>query len=438
MAWTPLDSWIAATGALCAMSCALLGNYLVLRRMSMMGDAISHAVLPGLAAAFLLTGSRDSIVMLLGAVVVGMATALLVQALHRLGDVDEGAAMGVVFTTLFALGLVLIRKAADTVDLDPGCVLYGAIELTPLDTVPLGDWEVPRAALVNAVMLAVNGLFVALFYKELKIASFDPAFATAMGISADGVHYMLMALVAMTAVAAFESVGSILVIAMFIVPAATSRLLTDRLGWMLSLSMLLAATTAVMGHAAAITVPSWLGFVDTSSAGMMATVAGAGFLGAFFFAPRYGIVSRAVRRGLLALRILQDDILGALYRRDELPHAARAPLRRQDFTRLLGYALAVRVALWLLARTKRIRFDRQGYHLTPQGTNEARSLVRSHRLWEAYAVDVLGVPSEEVHHEANVVEHVLDQRMRDMLEGELGPVRLDPHSREIPEVDKPV
>src|SRR5690606_38844964 len=128
-----LDGWIIAAGVLCATAASLLGNFLVLRKMSMLGDAISHAILPGLAVAFFLSGSRQSVPMFIGAALVGVLTALLTQWIHDFGKVDEGASMGVVFTTLFALGLVLIVQTADYVDLDPGCVLYGAIELTPLD-----------------------------------------------------------------------------------------------------------------------------------------------------------------------------------------------------------------------------------------------------------------------------------------------------------------
>ena len=126
-----LDGWIVVAGMLCAMSCALLGNFLVLRRMSMMGDAISHAVLPGLAVAFLITGTRDSLPMFIGAAVVGVLTAVFTQWVNRFGKVEESASMGVVFTALFAIGLILIVRAADSVDLDPGCVLYGTISIAP-------------------------------------------------------------------------------------------------------------------------------------------------------------------------------------------------------------------------------------------------------------------------------------------------------------------
>jgi len=276
--WTSIDTWIVVTGALCAMACALPGCFLVLRRMSMMGDAISHAVLPGLAIAFLVTGQRASIPMFVGAVIAGLLTALFTQWIHRAARVDEGAAMGVVFTTMFAIGLVIIVKAADHVDLDPGCVLYGAIELTPLDTVSLLGMEIPRAALVNGGVLMLNLLIVAFLFKELRLACFDPGLASTLGFSPGFMHYLLMSMVAVTTVAAFESVGSIIVIAMLIVPAATAQLLTRRLLPMLLVSAGLAAAAAVLGHAGAIWLPYLAGFPPTSTAGTMAFASGVLFL----------------------------------------------------------------------------------------------------------------------------------------------------------------
>ena len=201
MEWYSIDTWIVVVGALAAVACALLGNFLVLRKMSMMGDAISHAVLPGLAIAFLITEARASLTMFIGAAVVGVLTAVFTQWISRFGKVDEGASMGIVFTSLFAVGLLLIVQAADHVDLDPGCVLYGAIELTPLDVVwrPVlfgTTLEVPRAALVLAGVTLLNVGFVVAYFKELRISSFDPELATTMGINSNLMHYMLMTLVA--------------------------------------------------------------------------------------------------------------------------------------------------------------------------------------------------------------------------------------------------
>jgi len=306
MTWYIIDTWIVLISILAAVACALLGNFLVLRKMSMMGDAISHAVLPGLAIAFLITGARASLTMFIGAAVVGILTALFTQWVSRFGKVDEGASMGIVFTTLFAVGLLLIVQAADHVDLDASCVLYGAIELTPLDVVWRPELfgsvlQVPRSALVLCTVCAVNLLFVVLFFKELRIASFDSELATTMGINANLMHYMLMTLVAITTVAAFEAVGSIIVIAMLIVPAATAHLLTDQLHWMVVISAIFAALSAALGHVSAIFLPGWMGIDPsvveaTSTSGMMAVMAGVLFFIVLFCAPRQGIFVQKLGR----------------------------------------------------------------------------------------------------------------------------------------------
>lgn len=270
MNWNFTDTWIVVTGVLCAVACALPGCFLVLRKMSMMGDAISHAVLPGLAIAFLVTGSRASLPMFLGAAVTGVLTALFSQWINRFANVDRGAAMGVVFTTLFAIGLVLIVQAADHVDLDPGCVLYGAIETSA----PIVPSEIPHAAIVNGIALLLNLGIVALLYKELRLSAFDPSLADTLGFSSSLLHYLLMTMVAITTVAAFESVGSIIVIAMLIVPAATAQLLTRRLLPMLIVAAGVAAASAVLGHIGALTLPRLVGFEDTTTSGMMAFAAG--------------------------------------------------------------------------------------------------------------------------------------------------------------------
>ena len=288
MTWTPVDTQIAVTAMIGAIACAIPGCFLVLRRMSMMGDAISHAVLPGLAMAFLLTNSRDSLTMFVGAAVVGVLTAIFVEAVHRYGQVEESAAMGVVFTTLFALGLVLLVRGADHVDLDASCVLYGAMELVPLDTLSILGLEVPRAALKIGIMAVLNAAFVLVFFKELTISTFDPGLSDTLGISSRRMNLALMSMVAITAVAAFESVGSILVIAMLIVPAATAQLLTHRLASFLGIAVVAATLSAWLGHLGAITLPLLVGFEDTNTAGMMAVASGALFFLAVLVSSKKG------------------------------------------------------------------------------------------------------------------------------------------------------
>ena len=296
MNWTAFDTWIVVVGALTAVACALPGCFLVLRKMSMMGDAISHAVLPGIAIGFLLTQSRASMGMFLGAAATGLLTAVLTQWVSRFGRVDRGAAMGIVFTTLFAVGLLLIRQASDHVDLDPGCVLYGAMELTPLDTVTLAGSEIPRAVLVIGAAMLVNLVVVVAFFKELRLSSFDPELSDTLGFSSNFLHYLLMVLVAVTTVAAFEAVGSIIVIAMLVVPPATALLLTRRLVPMLVIASAAGVVSAALGHLSALTVPGWFGFDSTSSSGMMAVANGLLFLLAWLFGPAEGIATRWMRR----------------------------------------------------------------------------------------------------------------------------------------------
>ncbi len=437
--WNPaLDTWIVVAGVLCAVACALPGTFLMLRRMSMMGDAISHAVLPGLAIAFLFAESRNSVAMFLGAAAVGALTALLTQWVHRLGKVEESASMGVVFTALFALGLLLIVRAADHVDLDPGCVLYGAIELVPLDLVTLAGTEIPRAVLTLSAILFLNLLFVGLLYKELKISSFDPALATTLGIHAGLMHYLLMIVVAVTTVAAFESVGSILVIAMLIVPAATAHLLTDRLSLTLLLAAGIAAASAVLGHLGAIALPPLIGFDDTSTSGMMAVMVGALFLLALLAAPRHGLLSRLLVRLALTLRITEEDVLGVLYRLEENGRAGDAPRIVRLMREARGASLLLsRAALADLRRRGEIDRRRAVVALTERGRTRARGLVRSHRLWEAYLEKHWNVAPERVHIAAERLEHVRDESIQRRLAERTDHAQLDPHGSAIPEQNPP-
>lgn len=427
-----LDGWIIAAGALCAVASALVGNFLVLRKMSMLGDAISHAVLPGLAAAFFLTGSRDSLPMFAGAAIVGVLTALFTESIRRFGKVDEGAAMGVVFTALFAAGLVMIVQAADRVDLDPGCVLYGAIEMTPLNTVPIGQFEIPRVVLVLGSVLLLNLSCVVLFYKEFKIASFDPALATTLGFNDSVMHYLLTTLVAITAVASFEAVGNILVVAMLIVPPAAAYLCTNRLRSMIVISVVVALLSAVLGHVGAITIPRMFGYRSTTTAGMMATMAGLLFVVALLFAPRHGVVVGFARKSWLALRILAEDILALLYRGEERSQPGSV-MDRHKVRKILGSSpLATSLALGILQRRTEVAGGAGGYRLTDRGRDRAKALLRSHRLWERYLATEAGMGDRHIHEGAEQLEHYTDTVLRDELDREMAHPAIDPQGKPIP------
>lgn len=280
--------WILLIGGFVAGSCALVGCFLVLRRLSMLGDAISHAVLPGIILAFMLTGSRNIFPMLVGAMAMGMLTAFLTDVLNRFGKLQTDAAMGVTFTWLFAIGVILVSKFTGAVDLDVDCVLYGEIVFAPLERVLWGDLDLgPRAAWLTGIVFVANLAFVLLGYKELKVCSFDPALAAALGLNVALWHYVLMGFVSLTTVASFESVGAILVVAMMIVPANTAYLLTDRLSHMLALAVLAGILSALGGYALA----AW---IDGAVAAAMAVVSGALYVLAALFSPRHGVLRRII------------------------------------------------------------------------------------------------------------------------------------------------
>ncbi len=298
-------AWIILTGALVAGACGLVGSFLILRRMAMLGDAISHAVLPGIVLAFLFTQSRATLPMLAGAAAFGLLAAFLVQALDR-GGVHTDAGIGVVFTSLFAIGVVLVSAFAGNIDLDLDHLLYGEIAYTPFDTLAFGGVELgPRAVWIMGGIFLVNLVVIGLLYKEFKLSTFDPAMAAAVGIHVTGIHYLLMALVSVTTVGAFESVGAVLVVAMLIVPGATAYLLTDRLHVMLALTVVIGAVSSALGYLLAARF-------DAAIAGAMTTVAGLLFAAAFLFSPAHGLVFRALARRRLRRQVVPvSDMVSA-------------------------------------------------------------------------------------------------------------------------------
>ncbi|MFD1178167.1 metal ABC transporter permease [Paenibacillus puldeungensis] len=283
------DFWIILTGTLVAATCGVLGCFLVLRKMAMVGDAISHSVLPGIAIAFLIGGSRDSMLMLLGAAALGLITVFLIQTLQSSG-LQSDASIGIVFTALFAIGVILISRNAAHIDLDLDCVLFGEIAYVQWDTWVWNGYDMgPTAVWMLGGTLLLVLTAILLFYKQFKLCAFDPALAAAVGIPVALFHYFLMGLVSLSTVASFESVGAILVVGMLIIPASAAYLLTDRLSIMLFYSVLIGAISAAGGYY----IAKWL---DASIAGSMVTVAGVLFALAFIFSPSHGLVSRFSKR----------------------------------------------------------------------------------------------------------------------------------------------
>lgn len=290
-----LFGWIMLMAFLVSLACGLVGNFLILRRMSLVGDAISHSVLPGLVIAFLIVRSRSSGAMFLGALAAAMLTTWLIGWIHRRAGIKQDAAIGVVFSSLFAFGVVLISLYADRVDLDQDCVLNGELALVPLvDPVTVAGWTLGPPAVVRMAVVALLTIAMILcFYKELLVTSFDGILASSLGIRSNWVHHGLMLWLSVVVVSAFEAVGAILVIAMLILPGATASLLAERLPTRLGLNVVHSFLSAILGlH---------LGVWWDCSVGAAMVVAGAGLFGlAWIFNPTNGLIWRGRRQSLLA------------------------------------------------------------------------------------------------------------------------------------------
>jgi manganese/zinc/iron transport system permease protein len=307
---------IQALAAVVAAACALPGVFLVLRRLALISDAISHAILLGIVLAFFVVEDLTSPFLIVGAAVTGLVTVVLVQLLERTRLVKEDAAIGLVFPVLFSVGVILIARLADDVHLDVDAVLLGELAFAPFDRVIVEGWDLgPKGLWVMGTILVLNVVLIAVFYKELKLASFDTGLAVALGFSPVLVHYGLMSMVSVTAVGAFDAVGSILVVALMIAPPATAYLLTDRLGLMLALSAGIGVASAIAGY----WVAHWL---DASIAGSMASAAGAFFGLAWLFAPERGLVALARRRERQQWEFAQTMLAIHLLNHEGSPEAA--------------------------------------------------------------------------------------------------------------------
>lgn len=265
-----IEFWVILTGILVGITCSIAGVFLILRRMSMIADAISHTVLFGIVMAYIVTHTLNGFWMFVGAAIVGIFTAYLVQLLHSTG-IQEDAAIGVVFTSLFALGVLLITLFAGDVHLDVEHVLMGEIAFVPWDRWTFLSLTMPKAVWMLLLVLIINVGFLLIFFKEMKLATFDPVYAISIGVPVAFLHYGFMTSISFTTVAAFDSVGAILVVAMLIGPAATAYLISKSIKQMFIYSMMFGSTASIVGYYLA---KYW----DTSIAGMMATSVGILFI----------------------------------------------------------------------------------------------------------------------------------------------------------------
>lgn len=393
----------------------LVGTFIMLRKMAMIGDALSHAVLPGVIIGFMIAG-KSPLVLFAGAVVSGIITAILIGFVNRNSKVKEDTAIGVIFTGAFALGILLVSQMKN-VHIDLSSYLFG-------DILGVSSADLILSAVIGGIII----LGILLFYKQLLVSSFDPTMAAVMGISTGLIHYFLMGLLSMTIVASLQSVGVILVVAMLITPAATAYLLTDRLHKMLFLSAGIGVFTALTGL-----IGSYhLNFASGASMVVFATLI---FLTALFFSPSQGIVIKYIKRKRTTAENMQQDILKLIYKNsfddktNEKPGAYNINSLAEQTGVETGF---IKKRLKVLHKKNLITYNGDSVMLTPEGEKAAGRVLRSHRLWEAYLTgkDVLG--KNYIHSDAEEAEHLLTDEILDEIEEALGHPEFDPHGSPIP------
>ena len=406
---------------LLGISCGLLGSFLVVRKMALVGDALSHAVLPGVALGFLWNMTKDPLAIFIGATIAGLVGTMLVGAITRTTKLKEDAALGLVLATFFAAGSCLV---------------------TMIQRLPTGNksgidkFLFGQAAALSAqdvtLMAATTVLTVALlwlFYKEFLVISFDPGFARATGFPVWALQEVLMLLLAFSVVVALQAVGVVLVSAMLITPAAAAYLLTDRMHRMLMLSAFFGLLAGVVG--------SFLSFLGNNlpTGPFMVLGASAVFGLAFFFGPRHGVVPRWWRHRSRWQRIARENTLKAIYHVLEDRGFAVEGVTLDDIAaRRSETAGEVRGQVVELVKNNLATFDapRRSVHVTPEGWGRACAVVRNHRLWELYLTNAANYSADHVHEDAERIEHVLGEDTVRELERRLEFPHLDPHGKPIP------
>lgn len=417
----PSVIWWLSGALLLGASCGLLGSFIVVRRMALLGDTLSHAVLPGVVLGYMWNMEKDPVAILIGATGAGLIGTLLVSLISRTTKLKEDAALGMVLASFFALGIALLTMiqqspAGNQSGLDK--FLFGQIAALGVEDVR-----------VMAGVTVLNVGLIFLLYKGFLMVSFDDAFARSIGIPSRALHYLMMLMLAVTIVISLKAVGVVLVSAMLVTPAAAAYLLSNRLSTMLWLSALIGMITGAVGA-----FLSYLGS-HLPTGPLMVLTSGTIFLGVFLFAPQQGLVLRWWRQRHRAEQIQQENMLKGMYHVMEELGFEGEGLSLEEFARHRRQTLdEARYELRSLLKTRAVTQDAKGQMLyfTPPSYQRACEIVRNHRLWELYLTNEVNYAPDHVHQDAEEIEHILGEETVRKLERRLNHPRRDPHGKIIP------
>ncbi len=398
-----------AASCMVGVMCGMLGCFIVLRNMALIGDALSHAILPGVVIAFQIVG-QSTLGFFAGSVTAGLLSAVVITWIQRNVKTKNDAAIGIVFTAMFSIGVIGISSISRQpgVHLDLKDFLFGNV----LGVTNEDLWL--TAAITVYVLLSV-----AVFYRYLFITTFQPVIAQTMGISVRVIHYFLMLLLSFAVVASLQTVGVILVVAMLITPASTALLLSDRLQKVLMLAALFGLLSAVVGLMAAIQF-------ETTPGPAMAVTATIFYLLAAFLSPKKGLIFSYFQKLKLQRRIHLEDTLKQAFQLQQ-----RDNLTLETLLQPLGFNRHIMHKQLEILRSKNW-LERDRLQLTQEGREEGRRLVRAHRLWETYLANQVGLSAEQIHEDAEKYEHLLSDDILDEVDKTLGYPTTDPHGSPIP------
>ena len=396
-------------------SCGLLGVFIVLRNMALIGDALAHAILPGVVIAFLAFGTYHLSGFFLGAIIAGLIAAVLITWIQQNLPTKNDAAIGITFTFMFALGVtgISILSRKEGVHLDLNDFLFGNV---------LGISQ--EDLLLNALILVAILLSMIVFYRFFYLTTFQEKFAKTIGVNTSLVHYYLMLLLAFTVVASLQTVGVILVVAMLISPASAAILWSDSLKKILFLSALLGAIAAIAGLILAI-------IIEIPPGPTMAIFAFLIYILSAFFAPEKGVIAKYFEKRYHQNKIIQEDILKLKFKESKIDQ-----LHTDQIARHLGLKTQkLNTVLKKMNRNKLIEtrgLEKGSFNLTEKGKKRGGLMVRAHRLWESWLVNKAGLRDDQIHQDAEIYEHLLDEDLIDHLDSLLGFPHQDPHGQSIP------
>ncbi len=398
-----------AASSLVGIMCGILGCFIVLRNMALIGDALSHAILPGVVVAYIL-GMGTTLGYFGGSVVAGLLTAIMITWIQRNVKTKNDAAIGIVFTAMFSIGVIGISRISRIpgTHIDLKDFLFGNVLGVANDDLYL------TAAITVYVLLSV-----AIFFRYLFITTFQPIIAETQGISASTIHYFLMLLLSFAVVASLQVVGVILVVAMLITPASTALLLTDRMQRVLVLAAIIGLFSAITGLVGAI-------IFEMPPGPAMAIAATGFYILAAFFSPKKGLIFRFFQKRKLQGRIQLEDTLKQSHRFQQ-----KGELSLDKLLQNLGFNKKILQKQLAILRSQEL-MEKNSLRLTETGAEKASQLVRAHRLWETYLADKVGLTAEQIHEDAEKYEHLLTDEILDEVDKTLGYPTTDPHGSPIP------